>query len=179
RLLFFAWSSLTTASNLFIAPNAEYKLPDVLAKRLILKAFQLGENPSAQRGGEFAFAAATGQVVHGDVEVDFAAVGFDGQYHRFGVAGTFEAFVAGVNFGRKDLEGVALVVEKSDGISNHHVGELTNRFAGDLVVGGAGAGEDGGNSEGDLRREVEDDAAFDVSLDGVERGNSLPAVGAR
>jgi hypothetical protein len=72
--------------------------------------------------GDVAFVAAAMEIVHGNVEIGLAAGGFDGDDHGFGVLAAGKAFFVHVHFGREDFEAKALVVKKSYGIADHHVG---------------------------------------------------------
>src|SRR4030095_7316809 len=95
----------------------------------------------SRSGSEIAITATTGQVVHGDIEKDVATGGFDVQNHGFGVLRTSESFVAGMNFRRKNLESVALIVEQGNRVSDDHVGEFADRFARGLLVGVVATGK--------------------------------------
>src|SRR5262249_35371452 len=116
--------------------------------------------------------------MHGDVQEDRATRSLDGKNQRFCVSGSGEALVVHVNLWRKDLEAKALVVEQGYGISDDHVGEFADRLAnGLLAIAHFSAREFGGDSRGNFRREIEDDAALDIAFDSDQRGDSLPTVG--
>src|SRR5271169_4953253 len=118
------------------------------------------------------------EIVHGDVEIDVAAGGFNSENHGFGIGAATEALFAHVNFGWIDLEAKALVVEKGDAVADDHVGELADGFANHLLAfGQSGAGKLAGDAHGDVGSEIEDDTAFNVALDGDESGDTLAAIG--
>jgi len=80
--------------------------------------------------------------------------------------------------GGKNLETEALVVEERDGIADDHVGEFTDGFANDLLAfRELRTSKLAGNAHGDFRREIKDDAALDITLDGDKSGNALAAIG--
>src|SRR5215470_163117 len=123
-----------------------------------------------------ALGTAAVEIVHGDVEIDFATGSLDAENHGFGVYAAGEAGFAHVNFRRKDLEAKTLVVEQGDAVADDHVGEFADRFANSLfALREFGAGKLAGNAHGDLGCEVENHAPFDVALDGNERGDALAA----
>src|SRR5208282_2176044 len=101
-----------------------------------------------------AFAAAAMEIVHGDVNVNFAAGRFDAEDHGFGINAARKPFLVHVDFRRKYLE------------------------ADDLVAFGKfGPGKLAGNAHGNVGSEIEDHTAFDVTLDGYESGHTLAAIG--
>src|SRR5208282_2467968 len=57
------------------------------------------------------FAAAAMEVAHGDVDIDFAAGSFDAEDHGLSIHAARKAFLVHMDFGRKDLEAEALVIE--------------------------------------------------------------------
>src|SRR5882762_6047452 len=131
-----------------------------------------------ERADGAALGAAAMEVVHSDVEIDFAARGFDAEDHGFGVGAAAEALLAYVNFRRKNFEAEPLVVEKRDAVADDHIGEFADGFADDLLALGQGfAGELAGDAHGDVRGQIEDDAALDVALDGDEGSDAFAAIG--
>ena len=117
-------------------------------------------------------------IEHRDVEIGEAAGSFYGDDHRFRVGAAREAFFIHVNFRRIDLETKTLVVEKRDGIADDHVGEFADRFANDLVAFlNFASREMAGHFHGDFRRKIENDAAFDIALDGDKSGDAFAAIG--
>src|SRR5690348_13469953 len=84
-------------------------------------------------GGRIALVATAAQVVHCDIEINLAARSLDADHHGFGVAAAREALIVDVNFGGKDFEAKALVIEQGYGISDDHVGQLADGFASELL----------------------------------------------
>src|SRR5262249_31780333 len=89
-----------------------------------------------------------------------------------------EAFVINVNFRRKYLEAITLVIQQRDRVADDHVRELADGFANDLIArGDFGSSQDTRNANSDFWREVQDDAALNVALDRDEGGDTFAAIG--
>ena len=125
-----------------------------------------------------AFTATAGQVVHGNVQIDVPAGGFDCQDHSFRIARPRESLIVHVNLWRKNFEAVALIVQQRHGISDDHIRELTDRLANDLLaIRYLCTGKNCSNLQRDFRSEIENDATLDIPLDDDQRGNTLPVIG--
>src|SRR5271168_5183683 len=117
------------------------------------------------------------QVVHGNIQIDLTARGFEAQNQGLGIHAVGQTLFVDVNFRWKHLEMEALVVEQGDGVTDNHVSEFADRLANHLVGGlDLHARQLTGDLDGDFRRKVEDDAAFDVSLDGDQGSDALAAI---
>src|SRR5215472_9113306 len=124
------------------------------------------------------FTAAAMEIVHGDVEIDFAAGRFNTKDHGFSVHAAGKAGFAHVNLRREDLETKTLVVKKRDAVADDHVGEFADGFTnGLLALRQFRAGQLARHAHGDVRSEIQNDAAFDVALDGDQRGDAFAAIG--
>src|SRR6266850_8179955 len=69
------------------------------------------------------------QIVHRNVQVNFAARRLDADHQRFRVRASAEPFVIHVDFRRKHFEVKPLVVQQRHRISDDHVRQLANRFS--------------------------------------------------
>ena len=126
----------------------------------------LADGDGLVEGGDGSLlATAAMQIVHGDVDVNLATRRLDAQDHGFGIGVTGKPLFAHVNFGRKDLEAKALIIEKRDRIADDHIGELTHGLANNLLALRNGrTGEMSRNADGHFRGQIEDDAAFDIAF---------------
>ena len=105
------------------------------------------------------------EIVHGDVDIDFAAGCFDAKNHGLGIHAARETFFVHVDFGRKDLETEALVVEQRDGIADDHVGELTDSFANNLLAFREfRTGKLAGDTHGDFSRSGRSDVSVERTI---------------
>ena len=111
------------------------------------------------------FAAAAMEIVHRDIDINFAARCLDAQDHGFGVGIAGKSFFAHVNFRRKYLEPESLIVQKGNRIADDHVGQFADRLADNLLaLWNRRAREMPGNADGHFRSEIKNDAALDVAL---------------
>src|SRR5882762_9166866 len=103
-------------------------------------------------------------VAHGDVHEDCSATGVEGHEERFGVVRCAQPLRREMHLGGQDLEAEALIVEGSDRIANHLIGEFQNRFLGHIVArADFRAAEGAGQISSCGGSQVEDDAAFDIA----------------
>jgi hypothetical protein len=122
--------------------------------------------------------SAAGQIVHGDVEKDIPAGCFNSQNHCFGIVAATESLFIHVDFRGENLESETLVVEKGDGISDDHVREFANGFTYNLIArGNLRPCKLTCNSNGNFGSKIQNDPAFDVSLDSYKRSNAFTAIG--
>src|SRR6267143_4716943 len=132
---------------------------------------------SVQRGNRVAPLPPPVQIVHGDVQVHVAARRLDANHQRFGVRAAAQPRFVHVNFRRKHFEVKSLVVQQRHGISDDHVRHFANGFTHHLLARfHFRARQQTGHLHGHFGRQVENHAAFNVSLDGDERGNAFAPV---
>jgi len=99
------------------------------------------------------------------------------QDHGLSIHAARKSLLVHMDFGRKNLEAETLVIEKRDGIADDHVGEFADGLTNDLLAFREfRTGKLAGHAHGHFGREIEDDAALDVALDGDESGDTLAAI---
>src|SRR5260370_11603256 len=119
------------------------------------------QDASVEGGNGRAFLAAEMQIMHGNVEKDFATRRLHADDHGLSLFAAAQALIVYVNFRRKHFEVKALIVEERHGIADDHVGKLANRFADNwLALGNVLTREVAGNLDGDFGRKIEHDAAL-------------------
>src|SRR5258708_19292878 len=123
------------------------------------------QDPSVDGGNGREVLAAAMQIMHGDVEKDFATRRFHTNDHGLSLFAAAQALIVHVNFRGKHFEVKALIVEERHGIADDHVGKLANRFADNLLaLGNLLTREVAVNLDGDFGRKIEDDTALNVAL---------------
>src|SRR5260370_36242716 len=132
---------------------------------------------SIQRRSSVALLATPMQIVHSNVQVDIPAGCLDTNYQRFRVGGAGQAGFVHVNFRRENFKVKSLIVQKRHGIADDHACHLAHRLPHHLLAGrNFRPRELAGHLQGHFRREIENNAPFDVSLDGDERRDPLAAI---
>src|SRR6266446_5430611 len=117
------------------------------------------------------------QIVHHDVEVHFAAGSLDADHQSFRVRASCQPFLVHVDFRRKHFEAKSLVVQQRHRISDDHVRQLANCFAHYLLARfNFHSCELAGHFDRHFRRQIKNDAPFNVSLDGDERRDALAPI---
>src|SRR6266850_709658 len=117
------------------------------------------------------------QIVHRNVQVNFAARRLDADHQRFRVRASAEPFVVHVDFRRKHFEVKPLVVQQRHRISDDHVRQFTNRFARHLLARfNFHSRKLARHFDRHFRRQIQNDAPFDISLDGDERRDALAPI---
>src|SRR6266436_107637 len=133
---------------------------------------------SVQSRNCVAFFAAAMQIVHGNIQVDLSAGRFDADHQRFRVGAACQARFIHVDFWRKHFKMKSLVVEQRHRIADDHVRHFANRFFHHLLAGfNFRACKLAGHFHRHFLREVENHAAFNIALDGDERGDTFAAIG--
>src|SRR6266481_4313457 len=117
------------------------------------------------------------QIVHRNVQVHFAAGRLDADHQRFGVRASRQPFIVHVDFRRKHFEVKPLVVQQRHRISDDHVRQLANRFPHYLLARrNFRARELARHFDRHFRRQIQNDAPFNVTLDGDERRDAFAPV---
>src|SRR5258708_1584730 len=133
---------------------------------------------SVERRGSVALFAATMQVVHGNVQVNFSAGRLDANHQSFRVRAARQPCFVHVDFRRKHFKMKSLVVQQRHRIADDHVGHLTNRFFHHLLSGfDFRACKLAGHFHRHFLREIENHASFNIALDGDQRGDTFAAIG--
>src|SRR5882724_11159189 len=143
-------------------------------------AFSTGHWPlssSIQRRNLAALIAPPMQIVHRNVQVHFAAGRLDADHQRLGVRASRQPFVVHVDFRRKHFEVKPLVIQPRHRIPDDHIRQLADRFPHHLLTRfNFHARELAGHFDRHFRRQIQNHAPFNVSLDGDERRHTLPAI---
>src|SRR6266446_1981854 len=138
---------------------------------------RLWTESSVERGNFFPFLPPPMQIVHRNIQINVAARRRDADHQRFGVRAARQTRFVHVNFWRKHFEMKALVVQQRHRIPDDHVRHLANRFPHHLVARFHFCPrEQARHLHRHVRRQIENHAPFNVSLDGDQRGNALAAI---
>src|SRR6267143_2043703 len=117
------------------------------------------------------------QIVHRNVQVNVAARRLDADHHCFRLGAADQPRFVHVNFRRKHFEMKSLIVQQRHGIPDDHVRHLANRLPDHLLARlNFRPRELARHLYRHFRREVENHAPLDVSLDGNERRDTLAAI---
>src|SRR6266404_63352 len=117
------------------------------------------------------------QIVHRNVQVKFTARRLDADHQRFGVGASGEPLVVHVDFRREHFEVKPLVVQQRHRISDDHVRQFADCFPHHLLTRlNFHSRELAGHFDRHFRRQIQNDAPFNVALDGDERRHTLPAI---
>src|SRR5882762_6293448 len=132
---------------------------------------------SIQCGNRVALLPPPMQIVHRNVQVNVAARRLDADHHRFRLGAAGQPRFVHVNFRRKHFEMKSLIVQQRHGIPDDHVRHLANRLPDHLLARlNFRPRELARHLYRHFRREVENHAPLDVSLDGNERRDTLAAI---
>src|ERR1035438_4443852 len=81
-----------------------------------------------------AFQRPAGVVAQRHIHEDFSAGSIEAHHHRFGVFTAFAALLGSVQGWGTNMKVKSLVVERGDSVANDLVGQLTDRFAYQIVA---------------------------------------------
>src|SRR5712664_3881050 len=117
------------------------------------------------------------QVVHRYVQVHAPARRLDANHQRFRLGAAAQPRLIYMNLRRKHFEMKSLIVQQRHGIPDDHVRHLANRLPDHLLARlNFRPRELARHLYRHFRREVENHAPLDVSLDGNERRDTLAAI---
>src|SRR6266513_3625970 len=137
----------------------------------------LSRHLSVQRRNSVPLLAPPMQIVHCNVHIDIPAGGLDTNHQRFRVGAASQPGFVHVNLRREHFKVKSLIVQQRHGIADDHVSHLAHRLPHHLFAGHNFCPRElARHLQSHFRREIENDAPFDVSLDGDERRDPLAAI---